>query len=101
MGEAARSVFALYHGVELRVHFLPFIHPVDTFLGADKIVFARFERLAGSMFDIGRPDLDFRKMAEAHGVPAARATTADELCAELDRAYRGPGPHLIEAMFRP
>jgi acetolactate synthase-1/2/3 large subunit len=56
--------------------------------------------VARSMFDIGRPDLDFCKMAEAQGVPAARATTADELCAELDRAYREPGPHLIEAMFR-
>jgi acetolactate synthase-1/2/3 large subunit len=56
--------------------------------------------VARSMLDLGRPDLDFCRLAEGLGVPAVRVTTADELCAELERAYREPGPHLIEAMFR-
>ncbi len=57
--------------------------------------------IALSMLDLGRPDLDFCQLAEGQGVPAVRVTTADDLCTELERAYREPGPHLIEAMFRP
>lgn len=57
--------------------------------------------IARSMFDIGRPDLDFCRLAEGQGVPATRVTTADDLVVELERAYAEPGPHLIEAMFRP
>ena len=54
---------------------------------------------ARAMFDLSQPDLDFCRLAEGQGVPAARVTTAEDLCNELDRAYREPGPHLIEAMF--
>ena len=54
-----------------------------------------------NMFDLSRPDLDFCLMAEGQGVPAVRVTTADDLVVQLDRAYAEPGPHLIEAMFRP
>lgn len=57
--------------------------------------------IARSMFDLGRPDLDFCRLSEAQGVPAVRVTTAEELCDALTRAYHEPGPHLIEAMFRP
>jgi len=57
--------------------------------------------VARSMFDLGRPDLDFCRLSEGQSVPAVRVTTADELCTALDRAYSEPGPHLIEAMFRP
>jgi acetolactate synthase-1/2/3 large subunit len=32
------------------------------------------------------------------GVPAARATTAEELADALRRAAAEPGPHLVEAM---
>ncbi len=53
-----------------------------------------------SLLDLGRPDLDFCRLAEGQGVPAVRVTTAEELCEQLERAYREPGPHLIEAMFR-
>ncbi|MEO0492474.1 MAG: acetolactate synthase large subunit [Actinomycetota bacterium] len=56
--------------------------------------------VARSMFDIGRPDLDFCRLAEGQGVPATRATTAEELTAQLEQAYREPGPHLIDAVFR-
>ena len=53
-----------------------------------------------SLLDLGRPDLDFCRLAEGQGVPAVRVATAEELCDQLERAYRQPGPHLIEAMFR-
>ena len=52
-----------------------------------------------SLLDLGRPDLDFCRLAEGQGVPAVRVATAEELCNQLERAYREPGPHLIEAMF--
>jgi acetolactate synthase-1/2/3 large subunit len=52
-----------------------------------------------SLLDLGRPDLDFCRLAEGQGVPAVRVATAEELCDQLERAYREPGPHLIEAMF--
>jgi acetolactate synthase-1/2/3 large subunit len=55
--------------------------------------------VARSMFDLGRPDLDFCRLAEGQGVPAVRVTDATALCAELERAYDEPGPHLVEAMF--
>lgn len=56
--------------------------------------------VARSMFDLRRPDLDFCRLAEGQGVPASRATTAEELVTQLEQAYREPGPHLIEAMLR-
>jgi len=55
--------------------------------------------IARSMFDLRRPDLDFCRIAEGQGVPAVRVTDAESLCAELERAYHEPGPHLVEAMF--
>ncbi len=54
---------------------------------------------ARSMLALDRPDLDFCRLAEAQGVPAVRVTDATALCEELERAYRTPGPHLVEAMF--
>lgn len=56
--------------------------------------------IAKGMFDLSRPDLDFCQLSEGQGVPAVRVASADGLCIELERAYREPGPHLIEAMFR-
>ena len=35
------------------------------------------------------------------GVPAGRATTAEELAAQLEKALAEPGPHLIEAVVPP
>ena len=54
---------------------------------------------ARDVLEIGRPVLDFVRLAEAHGVPAARATTAGELHAELARALAEPGPRLVEAVL--
>jgi acetolactate synthase-1/2/3 large subunit len=53
---------------------------------------------ARSMLDLSNPDLDFVAIARGFGVPASRATTADELVKQLERALAEPGPALIEAM---
>jgi len=51
-----------------------------------------------SMLDLSRPDLDFVALAKGMGVPATRATTAEEFDAQLSEALSQPGPRLIEAM---
>lgn len=55
-------------------------------------------RRANEMLDIGRPDLDWVKLAEGMGVEAARATTADEFMAQFAAAVKQSGPFLIEAV---
>jgi acetolactate synthase-1/2/3 large subunit len=56
---------------------------------------------AKAQLDIGRPDLDFVKVAGGFGVPARRAETAEQLGEALEAAVAEPGPHLIEAMVPP
>ncbi|MDT7798799.1 MAG: acetolactate synthase large subunit [Actinomycetota bacterium] len=56
---------------------------------------------ANELLDLSRPDMDFVKIAEGMGVPATRATTAEELAEQLQRAYAEPGPHLIDAVVPP
>jgi acetolactate synthase-1/2/3 large subunit len=56
-------------------------------------------RLANDMLDIGRPDLNWVKFAEGLGVPATRATTADEFIAQFRAAVSQTGPALIEAVI--
>jgi acetolactate synthase I/II/III large subunit len=51
-----------------------------------------------SMLDIANPDLDFTALAKGMGVDASRATTAEELTTQLERALATPGPCLVEAM---
>jgi acetolactate synthase-1/2/3 large subunit len=53
---------------------------------------------AKSLLDLSNPDVDFVALAQGVGVPATRATTADELGDQLGRALATPGPSLIEAM---
>ena len=53
---------------------------------------------AKEMLDLTGPDMDFVALSTGLGVPATRATTADELVDQLERAIAEPGPHLIEAM---
>jgi acetolactate synthase-1/2/3 large subunit len=53
---------------------------------------------AKEMLDLSRPDLDFVAIAKGFGVPASRATTADDFAKQLERALAEPGPALIEAM---
>jgi acetolactate synthase-1/2/3 large subunit len=56
-------------------------------------------RMANDMVDISRPDLDWVKMSEGMGVPATRATTADEFMTQFRAAVGGKGPALIEAVL--
>jgi acetolactate synthase-1/2/3 large subunit len=53
------------------------------------------------MLDLHRPDIDFVQIAQGLGVPATRATTADELVAQLEAALATPGPALIDAIVPP
>ncbi len=57
--------------------------------------------VAKSMLDISNPDLDFVALAKGMGVPATRATTADELVEQLRAAFAAPGPVLIDAIVPP
>jgi acetolactate synthase-1/2/3 large subunit len=53
---------------------------------------------AKDLLDLSRPDIDFVAISQGLGVPAGRATTADELADRLRRALAEPGPTLIEAV---
>ncbi len=55
---------------------------------------------AKSMLELGHPDLDFVALASGMGVPAWRATTAEEFTVQLERAFSTPGPALVEAVLR-
>ncbi|HEY5647486.1 MAG TPA: acetolactate synthase large subunit [Pseudomonadales bacterium] len=50
------------------------------------------------MLDLSNPDIDFVKLAEGMGVPAARAATAEEFNDLLSRFMGEKGPRLIEAI---
>ncbi|MGW1199498.1 thiamine pyrophosphate-dependent enzyme [Streptomyces sp. NPDC002536] len=52
----------------------------------------------GALFDLSRPPLDFAALAEGMGVPAARAATADEFSALLERGLAEPGPFLVDCV---
>ena len=54
---------------------------------------------AQSLLDLANPDLDFVAIAEGFGVPAQRATTAEELATQFSAAIAAPGPHLIDAVL--
>ncbi len=54
---------------------------------------------AQSLLDLSNPDLDFVAIAEGFGVPAKRATTAEELATHFSAALGEPGPHLIDAVL--
>lgn len=54
---------------------------------------------AQSLFDLGRPQLDFTHLARGMGVPATRATTAEEFTDQLEAALATDGPSLVEAMI--
>jgi acetolactate synthase-1/2/3 large subunit len=54
---------------------------------------------ARKLLDLREPDLDFVALATGMGVPATRATTAEEFADQLDRAFVEPGPHLIDAVL--
>jgi acetolactate synthase-1/2/3 large subunit len=53
---------------------------------------------ARAQIDLAQPPLDFVALAQGMGVPARRATTAEEFNDALEQAFREPGPHLIDAI---
>jgi acetolactate synthase-1/2/3 large subunit len=54
---------------------------------------------SAEMLDLTKPNLDFVSLARGLGVPATRATTADELADQLSVSFETPGPSLIEAVI--
>jgi acetolactate synthase-1/2/3 large subunit len=55
--------------------------------------------LAENMLDLGRPNLDWVKLAQGAGVEADRATTAREFAACFSDALQARGPRLVEAVL--
>ena len=53
---------------------------------------------AKRMLRLDPPALDFVALANGMGVPATRATTADELVDQLGRSLATPGPSVVEAI---
>jgi acetolactate synthase-1/2/3 large subunit len=53
---------------------------------------------AKDMLDLTRPDLDFVALATGMGVPATRATTAEDFTTQLEAALATSGPSVIEAI---
>jgi acetolactate synthase-1/2/3 large subunit len=53
---------------------------------------------ARGMLELDRPALDFVALARGMGVPAWRATTAEEFADHLGRALAEPGPAVVEAV---
>ncbi len=51
---------------------------------------------AASMFEIGRPDLDWVHLAKGMGVPGTRVTTLDAFGKALQAGFEAEGPTLIE-----
>jgi acetolactate synthase-1/2/3 large subunit len=54
-------------------------------------------RNATDMLTLDRPDLDWCALAKGMGVEAGRATTLEELAAQLRSAYSRKGPYLVQA----
>ncbi len=52
-----------------------------------------------SMMNLNNPTLDWVKIAEGQGVPASRATTAEEFHRQFEAALGTKGPRLIEAQL--
>jgi len=53
---------------------------------------------AKAQLDLSHPGIDFVSIAKGMGMPAERVRTAEEFNAALERAFREPGPHLIDAI---
>ena len=54
---------------------------------------------AKAMLDLSDPELDMVALASAMGVPADRATTCEELAAQLAASLDTPGPTLIDRVL--
>ena len=51
-----------------------------------------------SMFDLSHPDINWVEISQGMGVPATRATSAEEFHQQFSEAMASQGPRLIEAM---
>ncbi len=51
-----------------------------------------------SMLDLSRPDINWVDIAQGMGVPATKATSAEEFHQQFAAAMTTRGPQLIEAM---
>jgi acetolactate synthase I/II/III large subunit len=56
-------------------------------------------RKAMDMLSLNRPDLDWVKIANGMGVPATRASSAEEFSKQLAQSVATPGPSLIEVVL--
>jgi acetolactate synthase-1/2/3 large subunit len=56
-------------------------------------------RKARSLTSLADPEIEWSRMAAGLGVPAVRVETAEELCAQLERALAERGPNLIEMLI--
>ena len=54
---------------------------------------------AKAMLDLSTPELDFVALATGMGVPASRATTCEELAAQLAAAFATSGPTVIDCVI--
>jgi len=52
-----------------------------------------------TLIELDKPAVDWVKIAEGFGVPAASVDTAEGLAVELGRVLTEPGPHLIEMIL--
>jgi acetolactate synthase-1/2/3 large subunit len=52
-----------------------------------------------TLMHLDNPTLDWVRIAEGHGVPATRATTAEEFHQQFEAAMRTNGPKLIDAQI--
>lgn len=60
---------------------------------------AQAGRIALDMLDLGRPDMDWRQIANGMGVEAARAETMEEFADLFAKANHATGPFLIELVI--
>ena len=51
-----------------------------------------------AMLNLGAPEIDWVKLAEAQGVAAELATTAEGFEGALERGFASDGPYLIAAL---
>ncbi|MCC5698377.1 thiamine pyrophosphate-dependent enzyme, partial [Klebsiella pneumoniae] len=54
---------------------------------------------ARQLTTLDHPEIGWTDLARGFGVPAARATTGEELLNALQEAHSEPGPQLIEAVL--
>jgi acetolactate synthase I/II/III large subunit len=56
-------------------------------------------RTAFNLTDLDRPHIDWTRLARSFGVPASTIATSEDLMRSLTRAWKEPGPQLIEAII--